>query len=167
MKRVALSIAALATVALAVTAYLKTTNAESTVRTTPDGHTVYINDAGLAASGYDVVGYFAEGKPIQGTSQYTATYQGANYQFASRQNQQAFEQDPKHFAPQYGGYCAWGVAAQNDLFPTQPDLFEIVDDKLYLNFNKDVQTKWVAEKPGFIKSADKNWPGLAKAHPTM
>jgi hypothetical protein len=41
-----------------------------------------------------------------------------------------------------------------------PEAFRVVDNKLYLNYSKDVQKKWLADIPGNIALADSNWAGL-------
>ena len=41
-----------------------------------------------------------------------------------------------------------------------PELWAIVDGKLYLNLNEKVQKMWNEDMAAFIKDADKNWPGL-------
>ncbi|MEM6476583.1 MAG: YHS domain-containing (seleno)protein, partial [Pseudomonadota bacterium] len=61
-------------------------------------------------------------------------------------------------APAYGGYCAWAIGANDRLAEGDPNVYEIVDGTLYLNYNDDVQKKWQEDKPGFIASADKNYP---------
>ena len=38
--------------------------------------------------------------------------------------------------------------------------WQIVDGKLYLNYNKAIQEKWMRDIPGFIRLADQNWPGV-------
>ncbi len=38
----------------------------------------------------------------------------------------------------------------------------IVDGKLYLNKNRDIQKKWKEDIPGYIQKADANWPGVLK-----
>lgn len=62
-----------------------------------------------AISGYDPVAYFTEGKPIEGSDEFTTDYDGATWRFASQANRDTFIEDPERFAPQYGGYCAWAV----------------------------------------------------------
>ena len=42
-----------------------------------------------------------------------------------------------------------------------PNAFTVVDGKLYLNYNADVQKRWTKDVPGFISKADKNWPEIA------
>ena len=41
-----------------------------------------------------------------------------------------------------------------------PEAWEIVEDKLYLNFNKRVQKIWNKDRAGHIKKANQNWPKL-------
>jgi len=41
-----------------------------------------------------------------------------------------------------------------------PEAFRVVDNKLYLNYSKDVQKKWLADIPGNITLADSNWTSL-------
>ncbi len=112
---------------------------------------------GLAVHGYDVVSYFTDGKPVEGSGEFTATHEGATYQFSSADNLEKFTADPAAYAPQYGGYCAFGTAMGRK-FDGDPTAWRIVDDKLYLNLNKKVQERWVADIPGFIKGAENNWP---------
>jgi hypothetical protein len=43
-----------------------------------------------------------------------------------------------------------------------PEAWAIVDGRLYLNLNKDVQDIWNKDRPGYIRKADENWPGVLK-----
>lgn len=110
-----------------------------------------------ALGGYDAVAYFTEQKPVKGVSQFVAPYKGAEWRFTSAENRDKFVADPEHFAPQYGGYCAWAVA-QGYTASGDPQRWKIVDNKLYLNYDTEVQKKWEKSIPEFIKAADKNWP---------
>ena len=113
-----------------------------------------------AVGGYDSVSYFT-GKPVPGSDQFTTTYNGATFKFATAANLAAFKANPARYAPQYGGHCAW-AAANNYRFAGDPKIWKIVNNKLYLNFNQDVQTKWEKEIPTLIKKADQNWQTLGK-----
>ena len=62
----------------------------------------------LALKGYDPVAYFTEKKPVPGKPEFTAR---ATYRFASAANRDAFAAAPGKYAPQYGGYCAFGMAS--------------------------------------------------------
>lgn len=112
---------------------------------------------GYAVHGYDVVAYFSEGKPVPGDDSFTAQHGGVSYRFASAANRDAFTANPDKYAPQYGGFCAFGTAMGRK-FDGDPTAWAIVDGKLYLNLNKDVQAKWKEDVPGFIKGAENNWP---------
>ncbi|MFC4701240.1 YHS domain-containing (seleno)protein [Glaciecola siphonariae] len=120
---------------------------------------VNANQNDLAIKGFDTVAYFTDGKAVKGNVNYTATYKNAIYQFASEQNRDLFKQNPEKYAPQYGGYCAFGVTMERK-FDTDPTAFKIVDNKLYLNLNADVQKRWVTDIPGFVSAADDNWNGI-------
>ena len=113
----------------------------------------------VAIKGYDTVSYFTQGRPVQGNAKYTATFKNTIYQFASVGNRDKFKKNPHRYAPQYGGYCAMGVALEKKL-DTDPLAFRIVDNKLYLNLNKAVQKKWLTDIDGNIDTAESNWPEI-------
>ncbi len=117
---------------------------------------VNANNNDLAIKGYDTVSYFTEGTPTKGSDKYTAAYNGAIYHFSSADNRDLFKEDPAKYAPQYGGFCAFGVAL-NQKFDTDPTAWHIKGDKLYLNLNKDVQKKWLTDVPGYLKQSQGNW----------
>jgi len=123
------------------------------------GDPVYTNWRGLALSGYDAVAYFREGKPIEGSGEHELEYLGATWRFASAENLALFRATPEKFAPQYGGYCAWAVS-QGHTASGDPQFWKVVGGKLYLNYDADVQKKWLADIPGFIELADRNWPAV-------
>ncbi len=111
----------------------------------------------LAASGYDVVSYHTEGRPVEGSDAFTAEYDGAVWRFASAENRAAFTANPAQYAPQYGGYCAWAVS-QGYTASTDPAAWKIVDGKLYLNYSRSVQQRWEQDIPGNIAAGNANWP---------
>lgn len=118
-----------------------------------------VDRAGLGLKGYDPVAYLTDGRPIKGQETFTATHDGVTYRFASSEHKRQFLAEPAKYVPQYGGYCAMGVALGKKL-PIDPEAFRIVDGKLYLNVNKDVQRDWVKDIPGNIARADAQWPAL-------
>ncbi|MBO0932342.1 YHS domain-containing (seleno)protein [Fibrella aquatilis] len=114
---------------------------------------------GKAIQGYDPVAYFTDGKPVQGDPTLTATYDGATWQFASAKNRDTFIADPARYAPQYGGYCAYGTS-EGHKAPTEADAFTIDNGKLYLNYNTKVRTMWNKDRADRIRKADANWPAI-------
>ena len=121
----------------------------------------FYEKSGAAIRGYDPVAYFTERKPVQGSPSHKAEFRGSTFHFASQANRDAFAAAPSKYAPQYNGYCAFGVAGGYKA-AIDPAAFTIVDDKLYLNYNRSVQTQWRADVPGFITKAEKNWPQVSK-----
>ena len=119
---------------------------------------------GLAVGGYDSVAYFVEGKPVEGSQQFEHRWRGATWRFANAANRDRFAAAPEQYAPQYGGYCAWavghGYTAKGD-----PNVWKIVDGKLYLNYNEEVRTKWEQKQGEYIEQADRNWPEFLKRKP--
>lgn len=129
----------------------------------------YVDETGFAVSGYDVVAYFdleqaPVGSPqpegVKGNVAITADYNGATFAFSSEENRDAFLSDPAKFAPQYDGHCAYGVSRGGKV-PANPNLWRIVDGKLYLNITKNVVGFWEEDVPGNITLADGNWGGIA------
>ncbi|MDI9244604.1 YHS domain-containing (seleno)protein [Marinobacter sp. CHS3-4] len=111
------------------------------------------------AGGYDTVSYFETGEPTKGSSEYKTEHRGVTWRFASAENLALFEASPDRFVPAYGGYCAWAVA-QGYLAKGDPEHWAIRDDRLYLNYNKSVQDRWLKDTDGFIRQADTNWPNV-------
>jgi YHS domain-containing protein len=116
---------------------------------------------GAALGGHDPVAYFTDGKPVLGNAAITHVYKGATFHFASAANRDAFAAQPERYAPQYGGYCAYGLT-RGYKAATDPASFAVVDGKLYLNYNREVQTAWSADAKGNIVKADAKWPEVAK-----
>lgn len=114
----------------------------------------------VAAGGYDLTSFFT-GTPVRGTAQFAATHGGFTYHFANAANRARFQANPTAYLPQYGGYCAWATA-QGYTAPGRPQFWKIVDGKLYFNYDAGVQRKWERDVPGFIRSANANWPGVLK-----
>lgn len=119
----------------------------------------------VAIEGYDPVAYFIEKKPIKGKKEFTLNIKDgkhkAKWRFSSNKNLLLFKTNPDKYAPQYGGYCAYAVS-QNSTAGIDPDAWTIVKEKLYLNYNKEIQDKWLKNQSDFIKKADLNWPQLLK-----
>lgn len=131
----------------------------------------YIDNTGFAASGYDVVAYFdlpqnpvgsAQPTAVPGKAGITADYNGATFAFSSAENRDRFLADPAQYAPQYDGHCAYGVSKGGKV-PGNPNLWRIVDGKLYLNITENVVGFWEENIPGNISLAENNWASIEPA----
>jgi hypothetical protein len=121
----------------------------------------FFERGGVAIDGYDPVAYFTEQKPVKGSPEVQLVHRGSTFQFASDAHRQVFIADPGRFAPQYGGYCAYGMA-KGYKAKIDPAAFTVVDGKLFLNYNDAVRAQWLSDIPGYIRRADANWPEAMK-----
>jgi YHS domain-containing protein len=128
----------------------------------------YLDNTGFAVSGYDVVAYFGmeqvpvgQSQPaaVPGKSSITAEYNGAKFAFSTEENRATFLADPAKYAPQYDGHCAYGVSKGGKV-PGNPNLWRIVDGKLFLNINTAVVGFWEEDIPGNLELAEGNWPSI-------
>lgn len=120
---------------------------------------VNVDSKGIALKGYDPVSYFTAGGPQLGKEQFQTQHDGASYRFSSAANRDAFVSNPAKYVPAFGGFCAMGVALEKKL-DVDPQAWRVVDGKLYLNVNKDVQKRWLDNVPGNVSQANSNWPKL-------
>ena len=110
----------------------------------------------IAIKKYDPVAYFTESKAMLGTDDHTFTYHDTVWYFSSQKNRDLFVADPQAYAPQYDGFCAWAMT-ESRLAHTDPEVWKIVDGKLYLNCSRAAYEKWARNIPAHIKMADRIW----------
>ena len=126
--------------------------------------TDYNTKKGFVAEGYDVVSYFVDKKPQDGKEKYQTTYDGAKFKFSSEKNLNLFKENPTKYIPQYGGYCAYAVAAKKTKMYVDAEAYEIRDGKLYLFYNSWLSNKLEDWQKGDTKKlqaqGDKNWEEL-------
>lgn len=131
----------------------------------------YVDGTGFAVSGYDVVAYFdlpqskigdAQAPAVPGTAEMTAEFNGAKFAFSSQKNLTRFLTDPAKYVPQFDGHCAYGVAVGGKV-PGNPDLWRIVDGRLYLNITREVAATWEQDVPGYLADAKGYWADLEAA----
>lgn len=128
----------------------------------------YVDESKYALSGYDPVAYFdleqvpvgqSQPEAIPGNTSITADYNGSVWAFSSEANRDKFLADPAKYAPQFDGHCAYGVA-QGGKVPGNPNLWRIVDGKLFLNITPNVVGFWEEDIKGHISSAGTKWTEL-------
>jgi YHS domain-containing protein len=154
-------IAALAAVTLAASSLISTP-ASAIV---PDSKSaVDTDEKGLALRGYDAVAYFTDGQPKKGDPKFHTKLNGATYYFASADHLKKFKANPDAYLPQFGGFCAMGTA-MNRKIEGDPNVWKLVDNKLFLNANPDVGRRWSQDIPGNIARADDNWPQIKDKAP--
>jgi YHS domain-containing protein len=120
-----------------------------------------VDQNGVGIQGYDPVAFFTDGKPVLGNEQFHSTYHDVTYRFVSAEHQATFENNPAKYEPQFGGYCAYGVA-KGHLAPVKIDAFQIVDGRLLMQYDMKVKETFNKDQQGNLQAADKNWPALTE-----
>lgn len=118
---------------------------------------VFYEADGAALAGYDPVSYFESNTPVRGQPQYAVVWKGVEWHFATDENREAFERDPRAFAPQFGGYCAYAMA-KGKLVGTDPMAWQVVDGRLYLTHSPEIEEMWREATVEYIRMAEAHWP---------
>lgn len=119
--------------------------------------TYNIDGQEVAIKGYDTVAFFTESKALKGSGEFTSKWEDAIWHFASASNRDLFDANPKRYAPQYGGYCALGIAA-GEFADIDPEAWTIVEGKLYFNYNKEFRDDvWRESSQAYLVTAEYNW----------
>lgn len=110
----------------------------------------------VAIRGYDTAAYFQANLALKGNESHTFQWHNLTWYFQTRENKDLFAARPEQYAPQYDGYCAWAMTEARKA-RSDPEVWKIVEGKLYLNCSKTAFEKWSKDIPGNIKKADANW----------
>ncbi|MEI4486959.1 YHS domain-containing (seleno)protein [Frigidibacter sp. MR17.14] len=121
----------------------------------------YAATGGVAIGGYDPVAYFSQSVAQPGDAGHAVRWRGVTWYFATPENRQAFEMNPAGFAPQFGGWCPVALAAGR-LAAGDPDLFRILDGKLYLLETPEAAQVFEATAPETIGKAAAGWKAIPR-----
>ncbi len=113
----------------------------------------------MATKGYDLVEYF-NNQAVPGVNKYTYNYKGVNFRFSKLENLDKFRANPENYIPQYGGWCAYGMATNGKRYGINPTAYEVRDGKLFLFYNTfifNAQDRWLTDPEKLIKRADAQW----------
>ncbi len=130
-----------------------------------DSFAGYVQESTTGVLGYDLVAYHTEGKPVRGDGNNLVVIDDVTYLFASEANKKAFEANPNKYLPAFGGYCAFG-ASVGKKFVGDPEVWKIVDGRLYLNLDRNIQKMWFEDISGNIVKAEQNWPQIKDKAPS-
>lgn len=115
----------------------------------------------VAIKGYDVVAYFTDATPTKGKSELAVSWNDAKWYFATAEHRDLFLEDPEHYTPQFGGYCSMALAV-GKIKDVNPEVWTIIDGKLYLSFSEVFLDKFSKDAAENIPKAEKNWADLRK-----
>jgi len=114
----------------------------------------------VAISGYDPVAYFTQNKAIEGKKEFSTNANGVVYYFATQTNKDLFKANVAKYEPQYGGWCAYAMGATGEKVEIDPETFKIIDNKLYLFYNKyfnNTLKSWNKDENRLKIKADASW----------
>ena len=118
-------------------------------------------DERVMLNGHDMVAYFTQGRHAMGLPQFKSVHEGVTFRFASAQHKALFDASPAKYLPQYGGFCANGMA-YGIPWGGDADTWLMVDGKLYINGGAASKAAFLLDVPGNIRHADKYWTEEAK-----
>lgn len=125
-----------------------------------------VNSKGLWVEGYDPVAYLLDSKALEGKAQFATSYMGATFRFVSRAHLDLFKKEPAKYVPQYGGWCAYALGANNEKVEVDPETFKIKDGKLFLFYNayfNNTLNTWNKEEKRLYPAAAHNWAAMQHA----
>ena len=118
-----------------------------------------VADAGderVMLKGADVVAYFTQGRTVQGSPQLRSDYERVTFRFASAEHKALFDADPKKYLPQFGGYCANGIA-YGIPWGGDADTWRIIDGRLYIFGGQASKDAFELDVAGNLKLANQYW----------
>lgn len=127
----------------------------------------------IVLKGADVVAYFSLNEnqtAVIGDSKFSSTYNGYTFYFSSHANKALFEASPESYAPQWGGFCAYGVSGYDGnnylkkitqlwSVPADVNQFSIIDSKLYLFRGAGAKELFEADLDTNVEGGNGMWEG--------
>jgi YHS domain-containing protein len=114
------------------------------------------DDARVMLQGADVVAYFTQGRYQPGQASIQSVYEGVTFRFASAEHKALFDAQPAKYLPQFGGYCANGIAYAIP-WGGDADTWRVIDGKLYIFGGRGSQEAFELDIPGNIALANRYW----------
>jgi len=108
----------------------------------------------LALEGFDAVSFQKDAEPVRGVSDHALEWEGLVWYFATDANRAAFMKDPGAFAPQYEGDCACVVATEGKRVAGDPQIFRVMEGKLYLFRDQEKRSIWDKHPSEFIRKGN-------------
>lgn len=113
-------------------------------------------DAAVMLKGADVVAYFTQNQYQQGLPNIQSNYQGVTFRFASAGHKALFDKEPSKYLPQYGGYCANGVA-YGIPWGGDADTWKMINGKLYIFGGAASRDAWLLDEATNLQRAEHYW----------
>lgn len=113
-------------------------------------------DSRVMLKGADVVAYFTQSKYVQGDVNFKSDFEGVTFRFSSAENKALFDKEPKKYLPEYGGYCANGIA-YGIPWGGDADTWKMINGKLYIFGGQESKEGFEIDEARYLQLADKYW----------
>src|SRR3954469_7523682 len=113
-------------------------------------------DKHLMLFGCDLVSYFPDGAPRKGDPANRSVYDDVTFRFATAEHKALFDRDPQRYIPQFGGYCANGLAYAVP-WGGDADTWKMFDGKLYIFGGHGSMDAFMLDVPRNMKLAHDYW----------
>ena len=110
----------------------------------------------VAVRGRDVVSYFENEKPLKGSKDIVVEWDKTKWRFASEKNAELFKADPHKYIPEFGGFCPVALADNNAKIGKSTH-YTVIDEKLYLNYNRASKQAFQKTPNDFLVKASLNF----------
>ena len=121
------------------------------------------DDERVMLKGHDVVAYFTLGRHALGSNQFKSVYEGVTFRFMSAEHKALFDANPKKYQPEYGGYCANGIA-YGIHWGGDADTWLMLDGRLFINGGPGSKAAFELDLKRNIGLADKYWSEEVAGH---
>ena len=121
------------------------------------------DDERVMLKGHDVVAYFTLGRHALGSNQFKSVYEGVTFRFMSAEHKALFDANPKKYQPEYGGYCANGIA-YGIPWGGDADTWLMLDGRLFINGGPGSKAAFELDLKRNIGLADKYWSEEVAGH---
>jgi YHS domain-containing protein len=114
------------------------------------------DDERVMLKGHDVVAYFTLGRHALGTKQFKSVYENVTFRFANAEHKALFDANPKRYQPEYGGFCANGIA-YGIPWGGDADTWRMIDGRLFINGGADSRAAFELDLKRNVELADRYW----------
>ncbi len=113
--------------------------------------------------GADVVAYFTQSAYVQGNPSIKSTYEKITFYFATAEHKALFDKEPMKYAPEFGGYCANGLA-YGIPWGGDADTWRVFDGKLYIFGGATSRDAFLLDVSKNMQYANKYWADEVKGN---
>jgi YHS domain-containing protein len=111
--------------------------------------------------GADVVAYFTDGRYRPGSPAFRSSFERVTFQFANAEHKSLFDAAPQNYLPQYGGYCANGIA-YGIPWGGDADTWKMIGGKLYIFGGQASQDAFELDEKANLALAERYWADEVK-----